>query len=141
MTRKHSVASSGLMKDTDTLIISVLKENGGTPMRPIDADVLMEEVLKGTIISDDLYGMGIMTGVDSFAKKLKAAPTLTLDDLRPKGRWVMRGGKRYCSHCGERACVTRDKEDFWYTKGTQFCPACGANMRGYMSDGQRNQEG
>lgn len=29
MTWKHSAASSGLMKDTDTLIISVLKGNGG----------------------------------------------------------------------------------------------------------------
>lgn len=107
-------------------------------MRPIDADVLMEEVLKGTIISDDLYGMGIMAGVDSFAKKLKAAPTLTLDDLRPKGRWLnvrlfttgdgrVRQGD--CSCCGS-AEKLRD-----------FCPACGANMRGYMSDGQRNQEG
>ena len=72
---------------------------------------------------------------------IEDVPVLTLDDLRPKGRWVMRGGKLYCSHCGERACVTRDKEDFWYTKGTQFCPNCGADMRGYMSDGQRNQEG
>ena len=63
------------------------------------------------------------------------APTLTLDDLRPKGRWIMRGGKRYCSHCGEMACVTRDKEDFWYTKGTQFCSECGADMRGGGEDG------
>lgn len=58
-----------------------------------------------------------------------------LDDLRPQGRWIMRGGKLYCSHCGERACVTRDKEDFWYTKGTQFCPSCGADMRGGGEDG------
>ena len=66
---------------------------------------------------------------------LAQTPTLTLDDLRPKGRWIMRGGKRYCSHCGERACVTRDKEDFWYTKGTQFCSECGADMRGGGEDG------
>lgn len=44
------------------------------------------------------------------------------------GRWVMRGGKRYCSECGNRACVTRDSDDFWYTVGTDFCPHCGARM-------------
>lgn len=44
------------------------------------------------------------------------------------GRWVMRGGKRYCSECGQRACVTRDMEDFWYTVGTDYCPNCGARM-------------
>ena len=49
---------------------------------------------------------------------------------RPKGRWIMRGGKRYCSVCQQRACVTRDSDDFWYTAGTDFCPNCGADMRG-----------
>lgn len=44
------------------------------------------------------------------------------------GRWEMRGGKRYCTSCGERACVTRDSEDFWYTIGTPYCPNCGAQM-------------
>ena len=44
------------------------------------------------------------------------------------GRWEMRGGKRYCTSCGERACVTRDSEDFWYTVGTPYCPNCGAKM-------------
>ena len=44
------------------------------------------------------------------------------------GRWKMRGGKRYCTSCGERACVTRDRDDFWYTIGTTYCPNCGAKM-------------
>lgn len=96
-------------------------------MRPIDADVLMEEVLKGTIISDDLYGMGIMAGVDSFAKKLKAAPTLTLDDLRPKGRWELAddGDGAVCSECGTDFCIL-----VYATEGFHFCPNCGADMRG-----------
>ena len=42
--------------------------------------------------------------------------------------WVMRGGRRYCSACGTRACVTRDTDDFWYTVGTKRCPECGAHM-------------
>lgn len=44
------------------------------------------------------------------------------------GRWIMRGGYRYCSECGKRACVTRDSEDFWYTVGTDYCPNCGTKM-------------
>ena len=95
-------------------------------MRPIDADVLMEEVLKGTIISDDLYGMGIMTGVDSFAKKLKAAPTLTLDDLLPKERamWIphYNGGldrREYrCSKCWNGTQNNQDPR----------CLNCGSEM-------------
>ena len=54
------------------------------------------------------------------------------EDVAPvrHGRWILRGGKRYCSECGNRACVTRDSDDFWYTVGTDFCPACGAKMDG-----------
>lgn len=60
---------------------------------------------------------------------LNAIPAADVAPVRP-GRWIMRGGKRYCSECGNRACVTRDSDDFWYTVGTDFCPACGADMRG-----------
>lgn len=54
--------------------------------------------------------------------------------IRDPGEWIMRGGRRYCSVCGERACVTRDREDFWYTVGTAFCPNCGAEMKGESND-------
>lgn len=94
-------------------------------MRPIDADAI-------TYCHYDLDNYHSFRAIEE--DDIAEMPTLTLDDLRPKGRWVMRGGKRYCSHCGERACVTRDKEDFWYTKGTQFCPDCGADMRGGGED-------
>ena len=56
--------------------------------------------------------------------------TIDPESLRPKGRWKMRGGKRYCTNCGKRACVTRDSDDFWYTVGTDYCPNCGAKMEG-----------
>ena len=58
---------------------------------------------------------------------LKDAPTIEAEPVR-YGRWEMRGGRRYCSVCKERACVTRDREDFWYTVGTNYCPNCGAKM-------------
>lgn len=50
------------------------------------------------------------------------------------GQWIMRGGRLYCSRCGVKAAVARDSEDFWYTKGTDYCPSCGANMRGAKND-------
>lgn len=62
------------------------------------------------------------------------APTINPETLRPKGEWIMRGGKLYCSHCGERAAVARDRDDFWYTKGTDACPTCGADMRGEQNE-------
>lgn len=65
---------------------------------------------------------------------IEEAPTV---DAIPvvRGRWIMRGGKRYCSVCGERACVTRDTDDFWYTVGTKYCPHCGAEMTGVVQEG------
>ena len=63
-------------------------------------------------------------------KLMEDAPTIDPEELRPKGRWEMRGGKLYCTHCGERAAVARDSDDFWYTKGTPACPNCGCRMDG-----------
>lgn len=105
-------------------------------MRPIDADALMVEVQKGTIISDDLYGIGIMAGVDSFAKKLEAAPTLTLDDLRPKGRWADKQNENvWCSVCRCHPLKDMDKDSVYYWKyEPDFCPSCGADMRGGGED-------
>ena len=97
-------------------------------MRPIDGDKLIGVFYDLCSKQNDPTAMLGLGYISAFIESKEVA--ITLDDLRPKGRWVMRGGKRYCSHCGERACVTRDKEDFWYTKGTQFCPNCGADMRG-----------
>ena len=68
---------------------------------------------------------------DSESMKLLLSQAPTVDAVEVvHGRWVMRGGKRYCSACQQRACVTRDTDDFWYTVGTDYCPNCGADMRG-----------
>ena len=67
---------------------------------------------------------------------LKEAPTLTLDDLRSKGRWKPLHTEGCCnpyddllfewecSVCGDRFA---DEEDYMPYK---FCPNCGADMRG-----------
>lgn len=65
----------------------------------------------------------------------KASFKLLLRSIYPydpdkHGKWIMRGGKLYCSKCGQKAAVARDKEDFWYTEGTDCCPSCGARMDG-----------
>lgn len=42
----------------------------------ISRSALLEELRKGTIITDDLYGIGIMAGNDHTMKKIEAAPAV-----------------------------------------------------------------
>ena len=51
-------------------------------MRLIDADALIQELRNGTIITDDLYGMGIMAGNDHAMKKIKETPTIEAEPVR-----------------------------------------------------------
>lgn len=44
--------------------------------RLIDANALMMELMKGTIVSSDLYGIGVMSGIDFATEKLKNTPTV-----------------------------------------------------------------
>lgn len=88
-------------------------------MRLIDAELLIEELRDDDVVEWNWPQINLI---------IKMQPTV---DAVPvvHGKWIIRGGKRYCSVCKERACVTRDSEDFWYTVGTNFCPNCGADMR------------
>lgn len=90
-------------------------------MRIIDADALIRAIKDDTdlLAHEKIYCI----------KNAREAPTLDYKDLIHQGEWVMRGGKLYCTHCGKKAGVARDSEDFWYTKGTDFCPNCGARMK------------
>ena len=51
-------------------------------MRIIDADALIQELRNGTIITDDLYGMGIMAGNDHAMKKITETPTIEAEPVR-----------------------------------------------------------
>lgn len=42
----------------------------------ISREALTSELLKGTIITDDIYGMGIMVGMDAAIKKVNEAPAV-----------------------------------------------------------------
>ena len=90
-------------------------------MRLIDADAYANELAKGSIVPDDSYSMGIMVGVDYAIKKLEEMPTITLDDLRPHGRWIISsdGYYPYCSNC---------KKEPKSGDMTPYCPHCGAKM-------------
>lgn len=102
----------------------LLEEQGKIPLAVPGARYEMN------IPQPNKHGEAMRGGIRIALRCMERCQPIFMEEPRPKGRWVIRGGKRYCSHCGERACVTRDREDFWYTKGTQFCPNCGADMRG-----------
>ncbi len=93
----------------------------------IEREAYSAELAKGTIITDDLYGMGIMSGLDYAMKKLKEQPAA---DVAPvvHGRWISVPssdtvmGKAYtCSEC--------EKMRFGSFK-PNYCPNCGARMDG-----------
>ena len=83
-------------------------------MRPIDADAI-------TYCSYDLDNYHSFRAVDE--EEIAEMPTLTLDDLRPHGFWVMvhdvDGNFKGCS-CSE--CGVDDD------RARKYCGACGARM-------------
>ena len=85
-------------------------------MRPIDAIKYGENLVW-------LVGHGEFSSPQDSLRRalydLAQTPTLTLDDLRPKERW----DNGTCSNCGQ--------VDF---SKPNFCPHCGADMRGGGED-------
>ena len=65
-----------------------------------------------------------------FAAMAKRFPTIDPASLRPKGEWGKReNGKPKCSVCGEYHLYAWP--DY---KNCNFCPNCGADMRGAAHD-------
>lgn len=109
-------------------------------MRAIDADALLKKEIQERrfvfaykdFLNDELVVRTVYKDLSEF---ISDAPTLTLDDLRPKGRWIGTGYDGYadgcpvydlweCSECrAEFGCV-EDPPPY------EFCPSCGADMRG-----------
>ena len=87
-------------------------------MRPIDADAI-------TYCSYDLDRYHSFRAVDE--EEIAEMPTLTLDDLRPKGRWIRQDDTFTRFQCSE--CKAEN-----YAGHERFCPNCGADMRGGGSD-------
>lgn len=99
-------------------------------MRLIDADALKKEVK--TLFCPDGYKIMMLERIDSAPAVIKCSMTsdgLPLMDLRPRpqGEWVYEEkkisyalfGYYVCSVCGEH-----------YANNTNFCPNCGAKMKG-----------
>ena len=90
-------------------------------MRPIDADALKERAIKMSTVKEHAFMKAVGT------REIDKAPTLTLDEMRPKGRWVMKetmirspyAKNAYCSECLEETNFTHN-----------YCPNCGAKMGG-----------
>ena len=94
-------------------------------MRPIDADALIRRAVeryKEMMGTDIGHGMGII------ASMITDSPVLTLDDLRPKGRWE-NPHKPRCSNCKKPA--RRDSSGGLLP----VCLYCLADMRGGGEDG------
>ncbi len=96
-------------------------------MRPIDADALQKAV---TDLAPHPHDRWETIGVWHIIEHM---PTLTIDDLRPKGQWniveIDKANNRItveCSECGmvEEMSLTA------YGLGHNFCHSCGADMRG-----------
>lgn len=86
--------------------------------RYIDADALKREIVEfavGISSENQDYYTGYISALSVVQGMLAYAPTLTLDNLRPKGRWE----DVTCTNCGQ--------VDF---SKPNFCPSCGADMRG-----------
>ena len=104
-------------------------------MIAVDLDKLKGEIadLKATIQTPSWdYVTGYISALSVAEGMIATLPTLTLDDLRPKGRWERKeDGKVYCSVCQKKALEV--KKGVWHIPN--FCNHCGADMRGGGEDG------
>ena len=100
----------------------------------IEREAYLAELAKGTIITDDSYGMGIMAGIDFAMKKASGQPAA---DVAPvvHGRFGLKSvsdvtSTFVCSECGrefEIANAYLGKPTEFPSKNYPYCN-CGARM-------------
>ena len=108
-------------------------------MIAVDLDKLKGEIadLKATIQTPSWdYVTGYISALSVVEGMIATLPTITLDDLRPKGRWVDKKSENvWCSVCQCHPLKDMDKDSVYYWKyEPDFCPNCGADMRGGGED-------
>lgn len=105
-------------------------------MRAIDADALLKKEIQERrfvfaykdFLNDELVVRTVYKDLSEF---ISDAPTLTIDDLRPKGRWDLDEKRRpHCTNCKKVAIQFENKA--YYVP--DFCYHCGADMRGGGED-------
>ena len=88
-------------------------------MRPIDADALRNDLHKR-----DFLPVIVTRAID-------AAPTLAIDDLRPKGKWnIFEHDHEFYAECPECKHI-RAAHD---ATEMNFCPCCGMDMGGKLNE-------
>lgn len=98
----------------------------------IKREALVAELAKGTIITDDIYGTGIMTGI---GYALTAARKIPAADVVPvvHGKWTEKDNSMYdpyiCEnvHWSTYICSECNRE---VMKDFNYCPNCGCRMDG-----------
>jgi hypothetical protein len=113
--------------------------NGGQAMRIIDADAVVNII--NSLLATDEDGADrtvvslVRFGLNEAKKTVEDAPTIDPEELRQKGEWTvtkeyndildMEVVKYTCSACKEyRLSATG------LSQATNYCPNCGAKMRG-----------
>lgn len=101
----------------------------------IDRQALMQDIGESVVFTSrpDMPSAELR-GANKITDRIKAAPTIDPESLRPKGEWIgkqldkFRMWEAKCSKCGwtgiENYDAYVDPFDF------NFCPNCGADMRG-----------
>ena len=106
--------------------------------RYIDADKLIERLLKLKVVTDDMYGMGIARGIERAETAIETQPTADVVEVR-HGYFehIADFGNGNCfGYCSE--CHAEHKADnptaLKFAYG--YCRWCGAKM-----DGERSENG
>lgn len=86
----------------------------------IDADRLLQRLT--TINSTVEQGIKYYNSVYNFVNEQPAADVVEVK----RGEWKLKGQDIYCSVCGNESAYN----PFGASKFSDYCPNCGANMRG-----------
>ncbi len=101
-------------------------------MRLIDADEFIKIIrehdyplaTRNGSIDNGMFTNGILQAVDE-------TPTINPESLRPKGEWLDKMVRDWhCSECGQSVPKQVRFDGYCYDDKLNFCPNCGADMRG-----------
>ena len=89
----------------------------------INREVLRDELLNISIDTSNLYGCGVLEGLDRATKRLNEQPAADVAPVR-HGRWEC---NKPCPVCGRDRFEGLDA-DIWADWEPPYCPNCGAKM-------------